>query len=283
MLRSKSLIIIFPGLLLLSSCAYLPFSQPEKSNYSVEAAQAVAGKPFSYDEYTTALATYVNDSGMVNYEQLQQNRQGLDRFNALLANVTPEVFQSWSEAEQLAFWMNAYNSFTLQAIIDQEPLKKSIRDITGLWQFRKFEIAQGEKTLDNIEHDTIRVDFNEPRIHAALVCAAMSCPPLRNEPFRAENLEEQLEDQVQTFVYNPETGFKIDRQENKVYLSKIFDWYGDDWKRDYSIEGKFAGNEKERAVLNFISNYLEPEDEAYLEQGGYKIGYLDYDWALNKQ
>ena len=283
MIRAKSFLLLVPGVLLLSSCAGLPFFQPKQSSASVEAAQAVAGKPFSYDEYKTALATYVNDNGMVNYEQLQQNRQGLDRFNALLAAVTPDTYQGWNEAEQLAFWMNAYNSLTLQSIIDQRPLKKSIRDIPGVWKFRTFEVAQSDKTLDNIEHDTIRVDFNEPRIHAALVCAAMSCPPLRNEPFEADKLEEQLQDQMQTFVDNPETGFRIDRDAKTVYLSKIFDWYGDDWKKDYSIEGKFAGNDKERAVLNFVSSYLKPEDKSYLEQGDYKVSYLNYDWALNKQ
>ena len=283
MLRAQSLSLLVPGVFLLSSCGVLPFFQPSPSEQSIEAARAVAGKPFSYDDYRATLATYVAEDGKVNYEQLQQNRQGLDRFNALLAAVTPETYQGWSQAEQLAFWMNAYNALTLQSIIDQQPLKKSIRDIPGVWKLRQFDVAQGKKTLDNIEHDTIRPEFNEPRIHAALVCAAMSCPPLRNEPYEAQELEAQLESQVQTFVDNPETGFKIDRDAKQVYLSKIFDWYGDDWKQAYSIKDKFAGSDKERAVLNFISNYLKPEDKTYLEQGDYKISYLDYDWALNKQ
>lgn len=282
MLRSQSFSFLVPGLLLLSGCAGLPFFQAEKSSYSIEAAQAVAGKPFSYDDYVTTLSTYVNANGMVNYEQLQQNRQALDRFNAFLAAVTPEVYEGWSKDEQLAYWINAYNSLTLQAIIDQDPLKKSIRDIPGVWNLRQFEIAQGKKTLDNIEHDTIRKKFSEPRIHAALVCAAMSCPPLRTEPYRADQLNAQLDDQSQKFIESP-NGLKIDRQANKVYISKIFDWFGDDWKQAYGIEGKFAGSEKERAVLNFISGYVSPEDKTYLEQGNYQVGYLDYDWALNKQ
>ena len=125
---------------------------------------------------------------MVNYQELQANRQKLDQFNQSLARVNPETYKSWSDQEKLAFLLNAYNSLTLQSIIDQNPLKKSIRNIPGVWKRRKFKIAGMEKTLDNIEHDIIRKDFNEPRIHMALVCAAMSCPILRNEAYTSEKL-----------------------------------------------------------------------------------------------
>ena len=136
--------------------------------------------------------------------------------------------------------------------------------------------------MDNIEHNTLRVDFNEPRIHVALVCAAISCPPLRNEPYRAEKLDAQLDDQVRKFLNRPH-GFRIDQKEGRVYLSSIFKWFGKDWKQSYSAEDKFTGNASERAVLNFVSNYLSPQDREYLAQGDYKISYLNYDWSLNQQ
>ncbi|MDJ0898097.1 MAG: DUF547 domain-containing protein [Xenococcus sp. MO_188.B8] len=236
----------------------------------------------NYQNYNNILQSYVSDRGLVNYQQLQANRQELDRFNQSFAMVSPETYNSWSEEEKLAFLINAYNSFTLQSIIDQNPLKKSIRDIPGVWKRRKFAIAGMEKTLDNIEHDIIREEFNEPRIHMALVCAAMSCPILRNEAYTAEELDAQLDDQTRKFITSSQ-GFKIDRDQNIVYLSSIFKWFGKDWIANYEIENKFTGSKKEKAVLNFISQYLNPQDLQYLEQGEYKISYLKYDWSLNKQ
>ena len=236
----------------------------------------------NYQNYNNILQSYVSDRGLVNYQQLQANRQELDRFNQSFAMVSPETYNSWSEEEKLAFLINAYNSFTLQSIIDQNPLKKSIRDISGVWKRRKFAIAGREKTLDNIEHDIIREEFNEPRIHMALVCAAMSCPILRKEAYTAEELDAQLDDQTRKFITSSQ-GFKIDRDQNIVYLSSIFKWFGKDWIANYKIENKFTGSKKEKAVLNFISQYLNPQDLQYLEQGKYKISYLKYDWSLNKQ
>lgn len=280
MKNMKPFSILLPGVLLLASCANLPFVGAE--NIPVQAA-IDESKPFSNAEYTELLAQYVTNEGWVNYEQLQQNREPLDRYYAQLAAVTPETYKSWNRNQQLAFMMNAYNALTLLAIIEQEPLKNSIKDIPGVWSSKKFQVAGESKTLNNIEHDIIRPIFNEPRIHAALVCAAKSCPPLRSEPFTAENVDAQLEDQVKKWLARPDSGFRIDRQENKVYLSKIFDWYGDDWKPDFAAKDQFSGDDKQKAVLNFISNYVSAEDQAYLKAGKYQVSYLDYDWSLNKQ
>lgn len=272
--------ILLPGVLLLGSCANLPFIGAE--DIPVQAA-IDSNEPFSNDEYSQLLSEYVTDDGWVNYAELQKNRGALDRYYAQLAAVTPDTYKSWDENQQLAYLMNAYNALTLLAIIEQEPLKNSIRDIPGVWSSKKFQLAGESKTLNNIEHDIIRPTFNEPRIHAALVCAAKSCPPLRNEPFTAENVDAQLEDQVKRWLARPDSGFRIDRQENKVYLSKIFDWYGDDWKPDFAVKDQFGGDDKQKAVLNFISNYVSAEDQAYLKAGNYQVSYLDYDWSLNKQ
>lgn len=248
-------------------------------------AQANAAEPgaLETERYAEVLATHVNDKALVDYETLQQNRQALDSYNASLASITPAQRESWSEAEQIAYWVNAYNSLTLASIIDQAPLKASIKDIKGVWKGRKHAVSGDTKTLDQIEHETLRKDFQEPRIHAALVCAALSCPPLRQEPFTAEQLDAQLEDQVNQWLANPETGLRIDRENNQVYLSKIFKWFGEDWVPGYGTENGFTGGEKQRAVLNFVSNYVSAEDRAYLEAGDYSVSYMNYDWSLNRQ
>jgi hypothetical protein len=146
----------------------------------------------------------------------------------------------------------------------------------------KTHVVLGEPvTLDAIEHQILRKKFNEPRIHAALVCAAISCPPLRQEPFTGEQLDAQLDDQVNKWLVSQ--GLKLDRAQNRVSISSIFKWFGEDWQKQYSADDKFVGSSKERAVLNFISKYVSPQDREYLAQGNYKLDYLNYDWSLNRQ
>lgn len=262
-------------------CSNAPLGQSSSETETVSSSQ-VETEPFSYEPYAELLQIYVDENGMVDYEALQQNRQSLDQFNASIGAVSAATYESWSDDEKIAFLINAYNSFTLQSIIDQDPIKDSIRDIPGVWRIRAFEIAGDSKTLDNIEHQTLRKDFNEPRIHAALNCTALSCPTLRQEPYTAEQLDQQLDEQVKQWLSSP-YGVQIDREAGEVKISEIFDWFGEDWLADYGVEAGFAGSEKERAALNFMTQYLDEEDAAYLEAGDYEVKYLDYDWALNQQ
>ncbi|MEM9152364.1 MAG: DUF547 domain-containing protein [Cyanobacteria bacterium P01_F01_bin.3] len=230
----------------------------------------------------TVLSTYVDEQGLVDYDKLQVDRRPLDAYNASIQLTSQATYDSWSEPEQIAFLINAYNSLTLKSIIDESPIKSSIKDIVGVWRFKRHGILQGEQTLNNIEHDILRADFNEPRIHAALVCAAISCPYLRQEPYTGENLDAQLDDQVSIFLSRAEA-FEIDRENSEVRLSAIFDWFKEDWAPSYATDEGFAGSDNERAVLNFISGYLSEEDAQYLKEGGYTVRYSDYDWSLNRQ
>lgn len=243
---------------------------------------AVAAREPNYDAYSNTLSTYVNEQGLVDYLALQNNRQTLDAFNASLWLVAEATYDSWTEADQIAFWVNAYNSLTLKSIIDEDPLKDSIRKMPGVWNSNRHPILQQRKTLGNIEHKVLRVDFNEPRIHMALVCAAISCPYLRTEPYTGEQLDAQLDEQTRTFLSIP-NNFRIDAEDDTVYLSSIFKWFGKDWIPTYGTDEFISGSEKERAVLNFISGYLSEEDKTYLQTGDYRVRYTNYDWALNIQ
>jgi hypothetical protein len=248
----------------------------------------------SYEDYADVLKTYVSNQGLVNYKELKTNREQLDRFVHTLDQLNPPVYEKWTEAEKLAFWINAYNALVLKSIIDHYPIKpsflksvvfpkNSIWHIPDAFDGRRFMVMGRQMSLDDIEHGTIRKQFNEPRIHLALVCAAMSCPPLRNEPFFGERLDQQLDDQTRRFLANPKK-FRIDRRRGHVHLSSILKWYGDDFIRTYGTEDKFKGqNRKHRAVLNFISRYLDPRDRDYLASAKYRVSYLDYDWSLNEQ
>lgn len=248
----------------------------------------------SLDDYAAILISYVDDHGMVDYKGLKANRKPLDTFVLSLSRLDLKLYEGWNDKEKIAFWINAYNALTLKAIIDHYPIqasllksfvypKNSIRQIPGVWDKLKFAVMGTDMTLDGIEHETLRAKFNEPRIHVALVCAARGCPPLRNEPYTGAKLDSQLDDQAAKFLKNPEK-FRIDRNNQKVYLSPIFDWFGQDFVKTYGTDKEFSGfSEKERAVLNFVGRYLAPADKAYLLKGGFSIEYLKYDWSLNEK
>lgn len=260
-----------------------------------EAVAAEAGdQGFSYDNYAIVLKTYVDDEDMVDYRGLKAQSDRLHAFVDALARLDSKVFDSWNEREKIAFWINVYNAVTLQVIIEHYPIKSSfpaslrypkdsIRQISGVWDKIEFPVMGRKMTLDFVEHGILRKFFNEPRIHMALVCAALGCPPLRDEPFTGARLDEQLDDQTRRFLGNPDE-FRIDRNDGRIYLSPIFKWFGKDFVKTYGTDEKFAGHsETERAVLNFVSKYLGDEEVNYLEADRHTLEHLDYDWSLNEQ
>ncbi|MHC4727668.1 MAG: DUF547 domain-containing protein [Planctomycetota bacterium] len=249
---------------------------------------------FDYSDFADALKINVNDAGMVNYKKLKAESQKLRAFVTELQNLDRKDFDKWSGNEKIAFWLNAYNALTLKAIIDNYPIKSSffksriypknsIRQIAGVWDKIKFKVMGQNLTLGHIEHKILRVKFDEPKIHVAMVCAAMGCPPLRNEPFIGDKLQEQLDDQTRRFLANP-AKFKIERTHNRIYLSPIFKWFAVDFIKKYGPKKSIGRHSKEEsAVLNFIASYLDKAQKDYVLAGKFKIKYLKYDWSLNEQ
>jgi hypothetical protein len=251
----------------------------------------------SYATYNSLLNQYVINA-RVNYEGFINSRAKFETFLRTLGSVDKDVFESWTEEQRLAFWINAYNAFTIKAIIDHYPIKRSftlvgifyapsdsILQIKGVWTKLQFRALGNMVTLDEIEHQILRKKFNEPRIHMAINCASISCPDLRNEAYTPEKLEEQLADASINFVNNPDKGVYVNEQSGKVKLSKIFKWFGDDFINNYGSKKLFNNYSlKENAVLNFTSEYIESEEvKEYLMNNKLKIGYLGYDWHLNEQ
>lgn len=251
----------------------------------------------SYATYNSLLKRYVINA-RVNYEGFINSRAEFETFLRALGSVDENVFESWTEEQRLAFWINAYNAFTIKAIIDHYPIKRSftlvgifyapsdsILQIKGVWTKLQFRALGNMVTLDEIEHQILRKKFNEPRIHMAINCASISCPDLRNEAYTPEKLEEQLADASTNFVNNPDKGVYVNEQSGKVKLSKIFKWFGDDFINNYGSKKLFNNYSlKENAVLNFTSEYIESEEvKEYLMNNKLKIGYLGYDWHLNEQ
>ena len=165
MLRPR-LFLLIGAIVVLAGCAS-PSPLAQDGNQTTQALVA-SSDPLSYEGYETVLRTYVNADGLVDYPALQVNPQGLKDFVAQLRSVSPDTYAAWSENEKIAFLINVYNAITLESIINQNPLKGSIKDIFGVWNFNKHTVMERSLTLDNIEHDILRKDFQEPRIHAAL-------------------------------------------------------------------------------------------------------------------
>lgn len=247
-----------------------------------------------YSDYAYVLEKYVDDFGLVDYKKLKAERIRLDAFAEAIGKLDPNVYEKWSKEEKIAFLINAYNALTLKLIIDHYPIqwsytkailypKNSIRQIDGAWDEITFPFLRGKITLDGIEHERLRAKFNEPRIHMALVCAALGCPFLRGEPYQWDKLDAQLDDQTRRFLKHP-FQFQLHRGNNRIYLSSIFKWFGDDFIKRYGTNEKFADyNESQRAVLNFVSKYLGPEDRTFLEKGDAWVEYRPYNWKLNEK
>lgn len=218
------------------------------------------GSDFSHAVYDRLLKAYVAN-GRVNYAGLKADPTALGQYLDQAAEVPEAHFKTWSEAQQLAYLINVYNASTLKLVVEHYPLK-SIKEIGGLfkgpWDQPAVRIFGQTITLNTLEHGIIRKRYREPRIHMALVCAAKGCPPLRNEAYVADRLNEQLDDQSRIYLSSP-AGLQIDRAKGEARLSSIFKWYSEDFPSVSAFVARYAGQNMD----------------------GLKIGYLEYDWSLN--
>ena len=221
--------------------------------------------PPKHDLWDKLLKEFVKD-GQVNYQLLYENEEQLDVYLASLESHTPSA--DWSREEQLAYWINAYNAFTIKIILMHYPVK-SIKDIgaklqiplvNSTWDIQFIEIGDQKLSLNDIEHRILRKEFNVPAIHFAIVCASKSCPPLRSEAYWASNIDKQLNEQAQEFI-NDES--KNHLAAEHIEISSIFNWF----------EGDFT---KTGSIIDFLNKYSNTTINQNV-----KIGYLDYDWSLN--
>ena len=234
-------------------------------------------KGFDHDHgaFATLLDEYSN-AGVVDYAPLQRRgRQRLKGYLRTLALIHSQVFDQWDAAQQVAFLVNAYNAATIELVLQHYPID-SIRDIGWLpgAPFREEFIylpATGKTapvSLDFIEHEVLRRRFNEPRIHFALVCASRGCPPLRPEPYRPTQLDAQLSDQARAFLADTRQN-RFDSKGRRIMLSKIFDWFAEDFERTSG------------SVLRFIAPLAPAAAAEVLNDRAARTTFLDYDWRLN--
>lgn len=215
--------------------------------------------------YAALLEKYVKH-GAVDYQGFKNEEARLDQYLRVLENTDTKEL---SRNEQFAFYVNAYNAWTIKLILSGYPGVKSIKDLGSLfkspWKKKICRIDGGIITLDHIEHNILRPRFKDPRVHFAINCAAKSCPPLISDPYEGSKLDEQLDASARAFLNNPD---RNRLEGNTLYVSKIFKWFSDDFNND--VVGFFL----KYAVGKFKETLMENRDKI-------KVKYLHYDWSLN--
>jgi hypothetical protein len=237
------------------------------------------------------LQRFVDDAGLVDYAGLKSDTAPLEHVVQDIATQDAAAYESWSEPEKLAFWLNSYNFLTLKLIVDHYPIQpapgrekypaQSIQQIPNAWSRKRFTVMGTERSLDEIEHEIIRARFKEPRVHWALVCAAMSCPPLRREPYRGDALDRQLDDQARR-VFSDLRFLHLDREAGEVWVSRILDWFSLDFVPGADREHEQLVVER-MAVRAAAAPYVGAQVKQYLESAQYTVRFFEYDWTLNEQ
>jgi len=227
--------------------------------------QGLAATTVDHSTYAALLMKYV-DQGHVDYRSFKKEEVKLDQYLKVLEKTTTE---NLSRDEQLAFYVNAYNAWTIKLILSGYPGIKSIKELGSFikspWQKKICRIDEDVITLDHIEHNILRPRFKDPRVHFAINCAALSCPPLRSEPYLGSALDRQLDDAASGFINNPKRNYLSG---DTLYVSKIFKWFAEDFNDD---------------VIAFFLKYAKEDMKKELEakKGNIRIKYLHYDWSLN--
>lgn len=227
-----------------------------------QATKVIDSKPnfaLSHDKFDALLRRYVSSSGKVDYKSFKKEQSELEAYISLLQNNAPK--SDWSKNKEMAYWINLYNAFTIQTILEEYPVK-SIMDIDGgkVWDKRTISVGGKSYTLNDIEKKQLLKRFREPRVHFAVNCAAASCPPLLNKAWTEENIQRYMSKQARAFINNSTHN---SLSANSVQLSQIFNWYADD----------FGGKDK---VLSYIQKYSSTEINKNA-----KVSFKTYNWSLN--
>ncbi len=216
--------------------------------------------------YGDLLETYVDEAGDVDYAGLKESEEAQQQLDAYLEDVAEADLEGQRDDAKLAFYLNAYNALVIDAILEAYPIEGP-KAIDGFFKKKEHQVAGATMTLDHLEHGLVREEFEEPRIHFVLVCAAHSCPPLRQQPLDGETLDATLASATRSFV--PEvTELK---GEDRVITSRLLDWFADDFEQA-------AGS-----VRAYLAQYVGGDLEEALDREDVEIEFHEYDWSLNDQ
>ena len=229
------------------------------------------GSPADYD---SILKKYVN-SDYFQYGKLKKNKEDLARFDRFMKWQAQADVGKMARADQIAFYINAYNSCSIKAILDNYPVHTP-KDVDGFFDKLKFEVAGEKLTVNEIEYDRLIANYKDMRAHFAVVCADRGCLPLKPSAYTGNSLDKDLESAAKKFV-SDERHFKVDKESGEVRISKIFEWYGPKFLNDPKRPVK--GDQPEL----YLTRWVDKDDRAFLESGKYKLKIIEWDWTLNEK
>ncbi len=261
----RTIALLIPCLLLLCACTKKP----------VKVEDYPGAKPFDHREFDALLRKHVDKQGRVDYPGLMADRQKLKSYLSELASADWKKMRNRSE--RFAFWINAYNACCLERVLATLPADKSkwkdysVRDVSRFFKKKAFKVSGQEMSLDNIEHDILRPQFSDARVHFSIVCASGGCPQLLAEAFVPDKLEAQLRFAAEAFINNPDK-VKFDLAKKQMQISKIFNWFSGDFQKESGT------------VQKFISQHVTDKKLAEsLRTQKWGTDHLDYSWKLNRQ
>ncbi|MFZ5801977.1 MAG: DUF547 domain-containing protein [Candidatus Omnitrophota bacterium] len=238
-------------------------------------------EPFDHSLFDQFLKKYVDAEGFVDYAAAQKDRALLDEYLRKMESQDPIDFKTWPREERLAFWLNAYHAALIRTVLDHYPIK-SLLDIPGVSDIVVFKMNELQRSFNQIRKVELIGGFHDEKIHLAISCGAVTCPPLQAEAFTGPRVEGQLFVLTKKFVNNTALN-RIDIEKKQVLASEIFKWYAEDFIMDFGLpESTLKFPPGQIATLSFLAYYLDDTDLAeFLEAGDYKIKYLRFDWTLN--
>jgi hypothetical protein len=267
-----------------ASCTTLPVP-PSQSG-------APAQGRFSHADLDSFLGRHVDVEGMVDYARALDDRSDLERYVGEVATASPDSTPArfTSDDDRLAYWINAYNAWVLQAVLDRYPIE-SVRDVrppwplffvprlAGFFYLQEMTLGGQEMSLYALENGLVRERFPDPRIHFALNCASESCPRLPRRAFRGDDLQQVLDAEARRFIGDARN-VRIDARRGVVHLSSIFDWY----EQDFVTWMESRHPKSPPTLLGYVSLYLGDDERARAAAcGDCRVEFIPYDWTLNDQ
>jgi hypothetical protein len=255
------------------------------ANYNIFAGE------FDHSVYDRLLKENVYD-GLVDYSAIKENPLQLSKYLRQLKDIDSPEYESWNKNEKMALWINAYNAITIYGVIRNYPIKtenlistllfpdNSIRQIPKFWKTVFYPVMGKEVTLDEIEHDILRKQFDEPRIHFALVCASIGCPKLQSFAYHPDSLDFHLDRATREFLDTK--GAVSDEKKNRLYVSKIFNWYADDFSYGGFPDYLKTYDQNKRGFLRFIIDNTGEDLVKFIKDNSPEIKFSRYDWSLNE-
>ncbi|MCB1034403.1 MAG: DUF547 domain-containing protein [Acidobacteria bacterium] len=226
------------------------------------------------------LNRFVDDEGLVNYSALAEDREGLDRYLSDLSLIGPESHPSLfpTQHHELAYYLNAYNAFVFAGVLELGPSGSSVWGKSGLgvgfFVRRKYLLDGGVISLKKLEDEVIRAGFEDPRIHAALNCASLDCPKLSRRAFEGSQLSRQLDEALEDWLTSPKA-VQLDQRKGVVLLSKIFEWFSDDF-----VGGDDSPGGKASSLISYLNRHRSPDAQI---PRSYRVEFRPYDKRLNRQ